>query len=212
MRAPAAVQVPVDEPAKAAEPSEVEFVASAHAFYRRYFTDRDPPPVVFKPDVPVVALWNSDSQGYEVNPDVVNRPGMDGYVALMGRFMQLHYTRCIEGSGTGTVDTWAWNEIRNSVVAYLVFTDPEQPANLVEPSTRFWPLWDALVALDEDSTASRDELRRLAFALLEGFECDWPKESLYDRIADTNEAAGTPVPDEALSAALKRAAAAAEPI
>jgi hypothetical protein len=156
----------------------------------------------------VQAWWNAEQHRYEVNPDAASAPDLPAYVALMGRFMLLHYDACFGGSGESTVDESLWNDFRLSVVEYLLQTDPAAAAG--EQSAMAGPLFDALLALEAHEGVTRADVRSLALALIDRFGCDWTADSLMEHAAKVNEELGGLVPEPALRETLaqhRRAAA-----
>jgi hypothetical protein len=192
-----------DEP-DASEKRE-EFVNRMSAFFQRVLPDHQPPTVVFGQSMHsgLQAFWNADLDRYEVNPDAADIPGLDAYVALMGRFMELHYSSCIAERENG-LDPNFWNEFRMSVVEYLMQTDPEVAAE-VDQSAAHLPLYEQLLELDAQQGVSRGGLRHLMLGLLEHFDCDWSPENLAKRIIEVNGKVGSPVPESTLRAVLERA-------
>jgi hypothetical protein len=202
----------VTDGADADEPmTEERFVASVRNFFEHLYPGDDPPMTVFETQSPgagVQAWWNAEQHRYEVNPDAASAPDLPAYVALMGRFMHLHYDACFGGSGETTVDGSVWNDFRLSVVEYLLQTDPLAAAG--EQSALDGPLYEALMVLEASEGITRANVRSLALALIDHFACDWTADSLVDHVAKVNEELGRPVPEPALRETLaqhRRAAA-----
>jgi hypothetical protein len=179
--------------------TEERFVASVAKFFKHLYPHDDPPTTVFEtqpPDPGVQAWWNAEQHRYEVNPDAASAPDLPAYVALMGRFMLLHYDACFGGSGESSVDQNLWNDFRLSVVEYLLQTDPSAAAG--EQSALAGPLFKALMTLEARKGVTRANVRSLALALIDRFACDWTADSLVEHTAKVNDELGRPVPDQAL--------------
>jgi hypothetical protein len=185
----------------AGEPvTEERFVASVGRFFKRLYPDDEPPTTVFEteesPGPGVQAWWNAEKHRYEVSPEAAGAPDLPAYVALMGRFMLLHYDACFGGDGESTVDGNLWNDFRLSVVEYLLQTDPAAAAG--EQSALAGPLFDALMALEARDGVTRANVRSLALALIDRFGCGWTAGSLAEHVMKVNEELEQPLPEQAL--------------
>jgi hypothetical protein len=178
---------------------EAEFARAVKEFTARVLPGEQPPQVVLKQVEPaeVLAVWNEDAKRYEVQPDASGRPDMPGYVALMGRFMLRHY-HCVSNGDTSDELLELWNAFRLPIVDYLLDSDPEVDFTL-DPRT-IWPLHRALAKVEDSPGASAEQVRTVALAMLDRFECDWTLASLGDRFREANQALKAGLPDEAFQA------------
>lgn len=196
----------------AGEPvTEERFVASVGRFFKRLYPNDEPPATVFETESPgpgVQAWWNAAEHRYEVSPESAGAPDLPAYVALMGRFMLLHYDACFGGDGEPTVDGDLWNDFRLSVVEYLLQTDPAAAAG--ERSPLAGPLFDALMALEARDGVTRANVRSFALALIDRFGCGWNAGSLVEHMMKVNEDLEQPLPEQALRETLAQHRGAAD--
>jgi hypothetical protein len=159
--------------------AEERFVAAAREFARRMSLPGADPEIAFvKPDAAgLQAVWNVEARRYEVNPENLATAGLPQYVALMGRFFQLHYDRCWGQGVDGPIELW--NEFRSSVVEFLIRSHDDFKDVQTYGSSQ--PLYQALTAIS--GAAGLEPTQRLALRLLERYECNWTRADLAPAIA-----------------------------
>jgi hypothetical protein len=176
--------------------AEERFVAAASEFARRMSLPGEDPEIVFATrNVPgIQAEWNVEKRRYQVNPANIATAGLPQYVALMGRFLQMHYDRCF-GSGTAGRPFELWNEFRSSVVGFLIHShdDFRNVEVVTQIAQRNFPLFQALS--DIARSAGNEQTQRLALRLLERYECDWTRADLAPAMARIAEAEGLMQPE-----------------
>jgi hypothetical protein len=161
------------------------FIAATEDYARRLGVS--PPPY----DIVVVkglrkesgALWNPKKGRYEVTLEKLKSPGLPKYVVLMGRFLTKNYDRCI-GQKTVT-DTDLWQEIRLSLVNYIISTEPDRDIREY-PVQDQWLLPKVLKRIENDSRGGVQSARKLALALLDSYNCESTRDNLLRKILDTN--------------------------
>ena len=179
--------------------SQRDFISTAKEFADLMgFTDRDPI-IEFKQSdhAGLQALWNAESGRFEVNVDNIDTPGLPQYVAIMGRFMERNYQRCIveQVSGQGTDFFEFWNEFRNSIVDYLIQSVPAfSQVNLFSKDYNY-KLFQALKEMEKDYGV--DNVQRLALELLKQYDCDWSQANISDKIIEVNRERGF-LPEEVI--------------
>lgn len=133
------------------------------------------------------AIWNVKEKRYEVDPSMVNYPGINRYVALMGRFMLKHYDRCF-GSGTEKLEPEIslWQELRSSLVEYIISTDQDSPGKTDQRAYQM-PFFQHLQQLDADPRIEREMLRQLVLKLLDDYDCDWASLNLAEKVQTAGE-------------------------
>lgn len=168
---------------------QLAFILAASEFARRMSLAGADPKIVFKPLEPkeIQAIWNTDSEQYEVNTVARQIDGLPQYVALSGRFLQHNFDRCFtdkEQEKQPTVEFW--NAFRFSVVDFLIQSEPS--FENVRTVSQSFPLFKALKRIEE--LGGRPGAQRLALDLLERFECDWSMKSLPDIMLRINRERG----------------------
>jgi hypothetical protein len=170
--------------------SEERFVRASHEFSRKMALAGPDPIIAFvKPQGPgIQAFWNVDMRRYEVNPANIDTAGLPQYVALMGRFLDRNFRRCFDDQTSSaqkpTVE-W-WNEFRYSIVDYLIQTQEEfKGVTTVGTQSR---LFAALKSIEDK--AGLDAAKRLAFELLNRFECAWTPDNITAEIVKINSDRG----------------------
>lgn len=157
----------------------VEGVARAH----RKFALPEPVPAVavVQPAAgeAVVTTWNGDLQRTEVDPRHLDDPGLAHYVALMGHFMRQHYASCVGSGGDRPQRDWrTWNDVRMGASAFLLGEELEEGDGTYGRDTRVFAALHRLQRVQREDGATR----RLALAILDGYECDWTQGTLTGEV------------------------------
>lgn len=177
------------------------FVSAAREFARRMSLKGSDPQIAFvAPDFrQSQAVWNTSERRYEVNPASIDVAGLPQYIALMGRFFDLNFDRCMgDEAENSRPSVEFWNEFRHSVVGYLIQTQPDFK-DVSNFGTRY-EFYEALKAIEARTGA--EPVKRLALELLERFECDWSREVLADRMIEISDRRGL-MPREPIQQAME---------
>jgi hypothetical protein len=165
-----------------AEGRRLLFAARARAFARLMDLPGADPEIALGgklvEDPNAYAVWNREKYYYEVNPSHVDEPGLPQYVAIMGRFMAKHFERCFSQSSTAPQEAQIfWNEFRTSVVGYLIRSVPEFS------KVQFYPQYQSFSRILKYMERSNpDSVKRLAIELLDGYECDWTRRAIREKV------------------------------
>lgn len=163
-------------------PADLEtFSKSVHGYGVRLGLSEPYPDVVFaKSDSDQFAQWNAAEKCYEVNPNAAAVVGLDRYIALMGWFMLRHYDRFVGGEPSASQNS-LWNELRTSLVEFIVSTEQDQPLKLDERAYHMG-LFARLRQLAEDPRIELSEVRQLCLKLLEKYDTNWTSETLAEKV------------------------------
>lgn len=165
------------------------FVSAAREFAGRMSLKGPDPQIAFvaSDNQYVQAVWNTSERRYEVNPAGVDIAGLPQYIALMGRFFELNFDRCLgDQAETPRPSVDFWNEFRHSVVGYLIQTQPEFK-DVSNVGTQY-DFYEALKMIEAQTGA--EPVKRLALELLERFQCDWNRDVIADRMLEISDDRG----------------------
>ncbi|MCP4230872.1 MAG: hypothetical protein GY771_12110, partial [bacterium] len=122
------------------------------------------------------------------------------YIAIMGRFMLLHYDHAIgDGSRDGLADPILWNSFRMSLQNYLIEanTDSDSEASYIPGDDR---LLRFLKDLEDRTDAA--SVTKLAVTLLVSFDPTWTLDTIPKVLSDINQEERL-VAEEHLAASVK---------
>jgi hypothetical protein len=160
---------------------EQEFMETMKRFRALMQLPGADPAVAFKKlDQGILTLYDPKTGTHEVSVDAVGTPGLPQWVAIMARFFELHYARCLEDASR-KVDVRFWNAFRYTLADYLVKSAPQFAGfekHLVLTADK--PLMKFLERLE--SRSGPVPVQRLALELLSRFDCNWSNETLLEHI------------------------------
>jgi len=181
---------------------ERDFLAASRAYAARLALTLPEPKIVFRtaasaPDS-ILAAYDLKTGEYVVNPAKLETPGLPESSALMGRFFEKNQDVLKNIDSPGFPDSRLWQNVRMSIVAYLLTTDGLQVAALgIDADQSLFKLFKAV-----EQRTSAASARRLAVAILESFDRHWRTANAGERIAAVN-ARVKAVPDVDLQEALQ---------
>ena len=167
--------------------TEKEFLEASRRYARELGLTTPEPTTVFQRtnDPGLEASWNEKANRYEINPKAINSAGLVEYSALMGRFFAKNYSRCFKGNSP-LADVAFWQDFRFGITGYIMSTEPHYAKSAVS-SGGSRPTNTALALRNlEKAAGSADPVRRLAVALLEGYDCNWTRQSLKENATRIN--------------------------
>lgn len=181
---------------------ERNFLASGRAYAARLALTLPEPKIVFRtaasaPDS-VLATYDLKTGEYVVNPSKLETPGLPESSALMGRFFEKNQDVLKNVDKPGYPDSGLWQNVRMSIVAYLLTTDGlPVPALGFAADQSLYRLFKAV-----EQRAGVDSARRLAVGVLESFDRNWRTANTNEKVVAVN-ARVKAVPDVDLQEALQ---------
>ena len=163
-------------------PEQQGFVTRAVAYARKLDLPGPEPEIGFVEHefAGALAIWQNER--YEVDPRSINYPGLDRYVALMGRFLSKHY-HCLSGSTQVSIELW--QELRSSLVEYVIATDEDTPGR---SDHRAYGMRLFKVLNDLQQLSDVVVVRKLVLGVLDRFDCDWTDNNLTQKFDAVNQA------------------------
>lgn len=189
--------------------NQAAFLEAVESYAKRIELPQPMPKISFvQPEVSgVLALWNEKKKQYEVNPDKIDTPGLPESSALGSWFLAKHYGRCFENGATPSGEVlFFWNDFRNSLMDYVISTEPDG-SRMVGITKGFdWKFSRVLKEMEKNLQGDPQPVRKLALALLDQYDCDWTKANfLKNALAVNDELKIMPnkVIEDAVAAVLK---------
>jgi hypothetical protein len=183
---------------------EQRFIDQAAAYAKQLNLPPPEPTIVFtQNEAGILAFWNSEEKRYEVDAKSATYPGLDRYVALMGRFMAKHYDRCFGRGERANPSVDLWQELRSSLVEYVISTDPDSPGPSDQRAYGM-PLFKALKRMGGEAASESEDIkavRKLVLTLLDRYECDWTRADLLSKVLAVNRELGQVLSEEVIKQA-----------
>jgi hypothetical protein len=158
--------------------NEQSFLESARRYAKRLELPQPEPKITFvKSEISdaVYALWNDEKKQYEINPERIDTPGLPEYAALQARFMAKNFEKCFKDAKKSGGDPVFWNDFRNSMVDYIISTEPDGSRTAAFRQGFDWQLLKVLKQIEKNLQGDSEPVRKLALALLDQYECGWTK-------------------------------------
>ncbi len=177
------VSLPV--PAGAVEASakkEAEFVARSEAFAKKVGFDEPPLKIIFEVsgEEAVQGSYDDKRESYVVNSAAVGKSAdLPEYVAIMGRFMVMHFAQI----GNKAEQATFWNDFRIPVVAYIVVANAAGEADFLR-NDKQKTLLQFMRKIEERTDKAR--ATKLAVDLLKSYEPTWTHENFSEALKKLN--------------------------
>ena len=145
-----------------------------------------------------VAGYDPERRVYTVNQSKLDTPALAEYVAIIGRFFDKNRNVLANLGKPGYPDPELWQDLRVSVVNYLLVKDHIQPGP--DAASGELELYRQLTAMDEAGAAN---VEKLAVAILKQFGGDWNEGNLAQKVLEGNQKVKA-VPPEVVKEVFKK--------